>query len=165
MDYYGQIAKGYDGLYGEEQLSKLSIIKNSIRINKKTKLLDVGCGTGVSSGFECFVAGIDKSIELLRLNKNSKKVAGAAECLPFKKNAFDCVVSVTSIHNFKNIGKSISEMKRVGKCDFVFSILKKSKRLELIKKAIRKGFYVEKAIDEGKDIILFCKTNNFKYIK
>ena len=38
------------------------------------KILDVGCGTGISSGFDCFVAGIDPSIGLLRQNKNGKKI-------------------------------------------------------------------------------------------
>ena len=42
MGYYSSISKGYDELYGEEQLNKLSIIKNSIKINKSAKMLDVG---------------------------------------------------------------------------------------------------------------------------
>src|SRR3989338_6756437 len=76
MAYYDVIAKGYNELHSGEQLNKLSIIRNNIKINKNTKILDVGCGTGISSGFDCFVAGIDPSIGLLRQNKNGKKILG-----------------------------------------------------------------------------------------
>ena len=132
MDYYDFIAKGYDELHREEQSNKLLIIKNNIKINKKIRILDVGCGTGISSGFGCFVVGIDPSIGLLKQN-NNKKILGVAENLPFKNYSFDYVVSITSIHNFKNIKKSINEIKRVGKENFVFSVLKNSKRFDFIK--------------------------------
>ena len=158
MDYYGFIANGYNELHREEQLNKLIIIKNNINIKKDKKMLDVGCGTGISSGFECFAVGIDPSIGLLRQNKNDKKLLGAAEMLPFKSNSFDYVISVTSIHNFNNIKKSIDEMKRVGRQNFVFSVLKKSKKFNTIKNLIEKNFKIGKVIEEGKDTIFFCKN-------
>lgn len=157
MEYYNFIAKGYDELHREEQLKKFLIIKNNIKINKKMKILDVGCGTGISSDFGCFVVGIDQSIRLLNQNKNDKKLLSVAEILPFKGNSFDYVVSVTAIHNFKNIKKSINEIKRVGRGDFVFSVLKNSKKFGFIEKLIQKRFKVEKVIEECKDIIFFCK--------
>jgi len=156
MAYYDVIAKGYNELHSEEQLNKLSIIKENIKINKNTRILDVGCGTGISSGFECFAAGIDSSIGLLRQNKNNKKILGVAESLPFKDNSFDYVISITAIHNFKNIKKSIKEMKRVGKKDFVFSVLKKSGKFDYIKKMIEENFKIGKAVEEEKDVIFFC---------
>lgn len=155
MDYYGFIANGYNELHGEEQLNKLIVIKNNINIKKDKKMLDVGCGTGISSGFGCFAVGIDPSIGLLRQNKNDKKILGAAEMLPFKSNSFDYVISVTSIHNFNNIKKSIDEMKRVGRQNFVFSVLKKSKKFNTIKNLIEKNFKIGKVVEEGKDIIFF----------
>ncbi|MBI2658965.1 class I SAM-dependent methyltransferase [Candidatus Woesearchaeota archaeon] len=156
MEYYNAISEGYDELYKEEQLNKLSVIKNIIKINKNTRMLDVGCGTGISSEFDCDVAGVDPSISLLKLNKNNKKIIGIAESLPFKSNSFDYVVSITAIHNFNNIKKSIDEMKRVGKERFVFSVLKKSKKFDVIKNLIEKNFNIEKLIEEGKDSIFFC---------
>ena len=158
MDYYDFIAKGYDELHIEEQSNKLFIIKNNIKINKKIKILDVGCGTGISSDFDCFVVGIDPSIELLKQNKNDKKLLSVAEMLPFKDYSFDYLVSITSIHNFKNIKKSINEIKRVGKENFVFSVLKNSRKFDFIKKLIQKNFKIEKVIEEDKDVIFFCQN-------
>lgn len=155
MVYYDSIAKGYNGLYQEEQLEKLSIIKDNIKINKKTKILDIGCGNGISSDFDCFVVGIDPSIELLKQN-TKKKLMGIAEALPFKNNSFECVISVTSIHNFRNIKTAIDEIKRVGKEEFVFSILRKSRKFDYIKKVIEKNFKINRLIEEEKDTILFC---------
>lgn len=158
MDYYNQISKGYNELHKEEQLNKLSIIKSNIKIAKDSRMLDVGCGTGISSDFDCFVIGIDSSIKLLSQNRRLK-INSLAENLPFKDRIFDFVISVTSIHNFNDIGRSISEMKRVGKQNFVFSILKKSGKLNDIKKIIGKNFRIKKVIEEEKDVIFFCEKH------
>ena len=156
MTYYNRISRGYDELYKEEQLKKLSIIKKNIKINKNYLLLDVGCGTGVSSQFNCKVVGIDNSIELLRLNKNKNKILGNAESLPFKDNIFDAVVSITALHNFENIEKALKEMKRAGKKKFVFSVLKKSRKIKQIKKLIEKYFKINKVVEEEKDVLFFA---------
>ena len=158
MEYYNQIAKSYNELHLEEQSGKLSIIKSSIKTGKNTKILDVGCGSGISSQFDCFVVGVDPSIGLLKQNSHSK-ILSVAENLPFKNNSFDYVISVTSIHNFKNIKKSIHEIKRVGKENFVFSVLKKSGKFDFIEKLIQKSFEVEKAVEEDKDTIFFCQKS------
>jgi len=157
MGYYNSIASGYDELHQEEQLNKLNIIKNSININKDTRVLDVGCGTGISSDFDCFVVGIDPSSGLLRQNKHSMKLLGAAEALPFKDSSFDCIISITSLHNFQNIKKSINEIRRVGKRDFAFSILRKSKKYGYMRNALEKSFKIHEAIEEAKDTILLCQ--------
>lgn len=160
MAYYDTISKGYNELHKEEQLKKLTIIKNNVKISKNTKILDIGCGTGISSEFNCFVVGIDQSIGLLKQNNKDKKLLSIAEALPFKDNSFDYVISVTAIHDFKNIKKSIKEMKRVCQQNFVFSILKMSKKFNSIKKLIEKNFNVEKVVEEEKDIIFFCRNFN-----
>ncbi|MBI2657527.1 methyltransferase domain-containing protein [Candidatus Woesearchaeota archaeon] len=156
MDYYNKISRGYNELHGEEQLKKLSIIKRDIKISNGMSILDVGCGTGISSGFDCNVIGIDPSIGLLRQNKGTK-LLGLAEYLPFRDNSFDFVISVTAVHNFKDIAKSIGEMKRVGKKGFVFSILKRSKKSGMIMELILKNFKVLKITEEENDTILFCE--------
>ncbi len=152
---YDSIAGSYNELHGEEQLKKLSIIKKNIRTGKKTKILDVGCGTGISSDFECFVIGIDQSFGLLKYNKHLK-ILGVAEKLPLKDNSFDYIISVTSVHNFSDIAQSINEMKRVGKKNFVFSVLKKSSKFGIIKRAIESNFKLNREMEEEKDVIFFC---------
>ncbi|MBI4451848.1 class I SAM-dependent methyltransferase [Candidatus Woesearchaeota archaeon] len=156
MPYYDFIAPAYNELYGKEQLSKISLIKKNIKISREANLLDVGCGSGISSDFDCFVVGIDPSFNLLKISKKPKAMA-LAEKIPFKENSFDYVISITSIHNFEDVNKSISEMKRVGKRHFVFSVLKKSSKFSQIKELIVKNFKVIKEIVEEKDTILFCE--------
>jgi len=163
MDFYKLISKGYDGLYGEEQKVKHDIIKANLNIKNGDLLLDVGCGTG--SSFNCRVIGIDPSMELLQQsqnnnNKNSynafNKILAKAENIPFKDNAFDKVISVTSMHNFDDFEKGILEIKRVGKRDFAFSILKKANDFESIETGIKDNFNVAKIIDGKKDWIFIC---------
>ncbi len=167
MDFYSATAKGYDELYGEEQKIKHRIIKENLGIKKNDLLLDVGCGTGIFSCFNCKVIGIDPSMELLRQNKKANKKTNAnnainkiqaiAENLPFRDKAFDKVISVTSMHNFDDIQKGIKEITRVGKRGFAFSILKKSNKFDYIEKIIKKNFDVEKIIDAEKDVVFICR--------
>ncbi len=160
MQYYDEISKGYNELHREEQLKKLNIIKEILKLNGNEKLLDIGCGTGVNSDFDCKVIGIDSSIELLKLNKNKNKINGIGESLPFRDNSFDIIISITAIHNFDDIKKGINEMKRVGKDKFIFSILKKSDKYELIKNLIYANFLIFKKIEEEKDVIFFTSKKN-----
>lgn len=104
MPDYDLIAGGYNELYGEEQLNKLSIIKKNIKISKKTKILDVGCGTGISSNFGCFIIGIDPSFRLLE-----------------------------------------------------YSVLKKSRKFDIIRQAIENNFKISEEIEEEKDRIFICR--------
>ena len=79
-----------------------------------------------------------------------------AENIPFKDNTFDKVISVTSMHNFNDIEKGINEIKRVGKKDFAFSILKKSVLFDSIKRKINENFNIRKIIDGKKDWVFIC---------
>ncbi|MFC1800812.1 hypothetical protein ACFLYT_02020, partial [Nanoarchaeota archaeon] len=73
MKYYDGISEGYDELHAEEQIHKVSLIKKYMRIMKKgDKLLDVGCGSGVSMAFDCVQFGIDPSFGLLLKSKRKK---------------------------------------------------------------------------------------------
>jgi len=158
MDYYSIISKGYEKLHLEEQSKKLDIIRENLAINKATRLLDIGCGTGISSNFDCYVVGVDRSIGMLKRNPNRAKICGIAELLPFKNSSFECVISVTSIHNFEDIEKSIMEMRRLSRGKVVITILNKARRFSSINKCIAKQIKIEKITNEGKDTILFCQV-------
>ena len=158
MDYYNSISDSYNELHKEEQLNKIGLIKDNLKIKKADFLLDVGCGTGIfAEEFNCIKIGIDPSIEMLKQGKNAFYIQAFAEHLPFKDKAFDFVISVTAIHNFKNIRKGLEEIKRVSKKDVALSILKRSSKIDEIKNHIKKLFKITKIIEGDKDVIFFAK--------
>ena len=160
MNYYDEIASGYDELHKEEQLGKCRLIAENFDFDwKNKKILDVGCGTGIASGFFSCHTGVDPSEKLL--NIASKKfpeirfIKANAERLPFEDEEFDAAISLTALQNFDDVEQGLEEIKRVGR-EFVLSFLKKSDKKILIEDAVRKRFKIRKEIEEEKDIILFC---------
>lgn len=165
--YYDEIAGGYDELHMAEQLQKMTEIIAAMGEDipkKKDKLLDVGCGTGISTSvWVCDCTGIDPSEKLIAVaqkkyanHPNKRFIVGSGEELPFPDRSFDVVISITAIHNFSDVKKGILEMKRVGKDRFVFSVLRKSARIEDIQKYIIISFRVKRIIMEEKDLIFIC---------
>jgi len=158
MNYYNSISGSYNKLHREEQLSKIRLIKDNLKIKKSDFLLDVGCGTGIfAEEFNCIKIGVDPAIKLLNQGKDAFYIQACAENLPFKDACFDFVISVTSIHNFKNIKRGLEEIKRVSKKDVALSILKRSSKLDEMKNNIKELFKIIKMIDEDKDLIFFAK--------
>ena len=169
-DYYNGIANGYDELYRNEQLLKLKFIENKIHsisilkefYNPKYKMLDVGCGTGVSTSYFKFEEsyGVDPSKELVKVAiKNYPKInflIAPAEFIPFKDNNFDLIISLTAIQNFSDIEKGLLEIKRLSN-KYVLTFLKKSPKRELIESLIEKHFHIIKKFEEDKDMIYFCE--------
>ena len=157
MNYYDSISKGYEELHKEEQKNKLKIIKKFLKVKIADKLLDVGCGTGITtSPWKCKRYGIDPAENLLkraRLRNKIKYIKAVAENIPFKDNYFDVVISVTAIQNFDNIEKGLKEIKRVGKDRFILTFLKKSSKRNKIDKLIKKYFKIKEIIEEEKDMI------------
>ncbi len=158
-NYYNSISEGYEELHKEEQERKLTIVKANLKVKKQDKLLDVGCGTGLTSQYGCEVTGLDPSKKLLDKNHLKNKVLAPAEDMPFKDNSFDIVTSITAIQNFRDIEKGLNEIKRVGKSRFVLSFLKKSSKKDMIDKLIKKLFKVDKTIEDQHDFIYFCRKN------
>ena len=159
MDY-DIIAKSYNSLYKEEQINKLKIIKRKLVINKNNKLLDIGCGTTISTNFfKCKTFGVDKSLRMLKEGFGFR-VNGAAENLPFKDKSFDIVLCVTSIHNLENTEKAIDEILRIKKknSQVAITLLKKSKKHQKIRKIIYKKLRNIEEIDEKKDTIFISST-------
>ncbi len=159
-NYYDKIADGYDELYETEQDKKCALIKKETPWKITGKILDVGCGSGISSEhFEADVC-IDPSEKLLALadKKNNKRlhIIGKAEKIYFNDDEFDFVISITAIQNFEDIEKGLAEIKRVGR-RFILTFLKKSEKKSTIEKIIRKMFTIVKEIEEEKDIIFFCE--------
>ena len=162
MNYYDEIAQGYEELHKEEQEKKISAVKDWLNPGKNEKLLDVGCGTGLTTrAWQCKRYGIDPSEKLLekaRLNdKEGEYRLAAAENIPYPDNFFDIVISITAVQNFNDIKKGLSEIKRVGKEKFVLSFLKKSPKSEYIKSIIQKLFNIKEILEEDKDLIFITR--------
>ncbi len=158
MNYYDSISRGYEELHKEEQLKKLELIKKYLNVKRDEKLLDVGCGTGLTtSPWKCKRYGIDPSKKLLEKAKKKypsiKFRLASAENIPFKDNVFDVVISITAIQNFSDIKKGLEEIKRVGKNRFVLTFLKKSKKKKKIEGLIKNHFKIKEVIEEEKDLI------------
>jgi len=157
MTYYDSISQGYEELHAEEQLKKVEVIKKHLKLKPPDKLLDVGCGTGLTTEpWPCKRYGVDPAPRLLERARQKDKIEyklAPAEKIPYPDKFFDVVISITAIQNFKDIEKGLKEIKRVGKNKFVLSFLKKSEKADKIKKLINKYFKVKKMVEEEKDII------------
>lgn len=160
--YYDEIAPGYDELHKQEQLNKLNYILAKLPsdfLSDVETVLDVGCGTGVSSDFFAEmglkVKGIDPSKGLIEQNKTGKSelIKASAENIPFEDNKFDLVVSFTAIQNFDDLEKGLLEMRRVGKVKFILTFLK----------TVEKSSDINIKIQEIFDVKEFCTDDKDKY--
>ena len=161
MTYYDEISQGYEELHKEEQLKKIKLIKKHFD-PKEGRILDVGCGTGITTEcWSCERYGIDPAFRLIeraRQKDNITYKVAAAENIPYPDNYFDYVVSITAVQNFEDIEKGLREIQRVGKKSFVISALKKSKKIHKIRQAVHSIFKEAKEVEEHFDIIFFVNV-------
>lgn len=159
--YYNAIAPSYSNLHKDEQTKKLEFIWEKINDNISTSetILDVGCGTGISThffaekGFQ--IIGIDPAIELLNNKVTDKQLIKApAENIPFEDNSFDIVISLTAIQNFSDVKKGLTEIKRVGKAKFMLTFLAENKRELELQNSIKEVFPEHKHFIERDNIFL-----------
>ena len=163
--YYNTIAPGYEELHEKEQLKKLKLIALYIKPEPSDKLLDVGCGTGISTRFwKCNRSGIDPAQAAVRIAQKrdpyGNYMIASAENIPFPDKTFDIVISITAVHHFKNLKKGLSEIKRVARGKIILSVFKKSARFNQIRDLIKEQFTIEKKLEEEKDIIFLLSLNN-----
>ena len=167
----GDRSHGYGGYYYNKKFFRRiakSLIKH-YKLNNQSKILDVGC----AKGFLMYdlrhylpkaeIKGIDiskycKKNALPSVKKNIK--VGSCEKLPYKKNYFDFVISISTIHNLKKnkIKKSLNEIIRVGKDKF-FIRVKAHKNLKEKKKIDNWNLVANSNLSEKEWLNLFSKTN------
>ena len=133
-DYWdGNRKYGYGGYKYIKNYWKKTAIKliNTYKLQKDSKILDIGCG----KGFLLFelkkliptikIIGIDISTYAIQNSKkeikNNLKVFDATKNLPYKNKTFDLVLSLGTLHNFSlsNLFNCISEINRVGKKSYL----------------------------------------------
>lgn len=142
-NFYSASAKGYDELYGEEQIKKIKSIKKFLEdknIKLDGEILDVGCGSGISTNCFSCIKGIDPCSELIEIAKNKYPnisfIKAYAEEIPFKNKEFDYTISITASQNFSDLNKSIKEINRVSKKGFLITILKNSSKIKELRKIL-----------------------------
>lgn len=131
---YSELAKSYDKLritspdYLEFWSSRIAHYGS---INRDSKVLDIGCGTGrftlmLSKITDAEIQAIEPSQEMLKEAKKKDQMKriiwrkGTAEKLKFPNEFFDCVFMTFVFHQIKDRKKAVAEMHRIlkpkGKC-------------------------------------------------
>lgn len=143
---------------------------NNTNINKKIKILDVGTYKLHNlypfnvRGCTLFATGVNKydtkmAREIAKMSKCDVKIRiGHNRKLPFKKNYFDLVMSINTLHyeeSLLNIKKALIEFKRVCKCNGVITIDIPTKKHYFFKKCKKIKKYIYKYFN-SEDI----RTNN-----
>lgn len=89
------------------------------RVNRRLKILDVACATGMSFRFLSDlgdITGIDISHETIRLCAR-RGITDIVQCdamaLPFREDSFDLVLALDACEHFEDDRKSMREMYRV----------------------------------------------------
>jgi len=91
----------------------------SLALGERTRILDVGCGTGELTGVlveesDATVVGLDADPSLLeRARERAPVVAGDALQLPFRDGAFELVVCQALLINLPDPAAAVSEFARV----------------------------------------------------
>ena len=139
MKDYDLKANSYDWLYLEEQMSKYEFAEKRTELGIESKVLDLGCGTGLFSERIVdkveLIVGIDLSIGMLLKAKSkfSKKsnihfINSDMDHLPLRENIFNRAFIFTVLERSSGISNVIGELNRVLTVDstVIVSILKKN---------------------------------------
>jgi ubiquinone/menaquinone biosynthesis C-methylase UbiE len=147
-------AGSYDTWFKQDQNRygldlEIKLLLDLLSIKKGQRILDIGCGTGISleplldRGVN--LTGIDPSLYMLDIaaKKFIDKVdlhRGSAEDLPFDDNEFDSVFFFTSLEFTDRPGKAIEEACRVAKDTLVICVLNRYAPLNIFRRI--KSFFV-----------------------
>ncbi|HJO95656.1 MAG TPA: class I SAM-dependent methyltransferase [Victivallales bacterium] len=119
-NWFKDWAKEYDETLGQNNRHRklLELMIKSSSAKKNDKILDIGCGTGLSSLIflkhvkQCSITGIDPSPEMvnifnekinkLQLSNIIKCELGEVKKLSYKDSFFDIVTSTLALHHIKD---------------------------------------------------------------
>ncbi|MCS7115210.1 MAG: class I SAM-dependent methyltransferase [Nitrososphaerota archaeon] len=152
MQHYDLTSQTYDMQYAEEQAAKIEAAMKSVKLEKQSIVLDVGCGTGLLFNYVAnqakMVLGLDISRKILNeARKKAEKfgnvylVLADADHMPIKAGAFSHVFAITLIQNMPNPEKTLAEARRVSARTAILVVtgLKKKFSLEAFKELLRKS--------------------------
>lgn len=117
---FNKVAKTYDrGLVKRWSYLIQEKVIESLNIKKNSKILDVGCGTGIlllilSKREYLDLYGIDISKEMLKIAKSKLQGKAKFKLISIEnlnyRNKFDYVFSVDAFHHFYNQDKALQDM-------------------------------------------------------
>jgi phosphatidylethanolamine/phosphatidyl-N-methylethanolamine N-methyltransferase len=154
---YDETAKEYHGRYRYIQRIKYQVLASC---STQHPIIDVGIGTGIglpSLNANGPIIGLDGSIEMLRIAQKeiSKKapwrtivnlVCASAEAIPFRKQVFPTIVSVTVIQNLSDRKQGTREITRICQPEgrIFITALSKTLPLKMLELLFTKQFKVLK---------------------
>jgi len=119
---YNEISKLYDDVR-DADLKAIEFLITSTPLNEKSKILEIGCGTGnylslLEMLTKAEVWGLDSSKGMLEKAREKTKTAtlvqgDALELSEIPDGTFDLVYMVDVIHHIKDIGKMFQNIHRV----------------------------------------------------
>ncbi|MEI5908703.1 class I SAM-dependent methyltransferase [Bacillus spongiae] len=153
-------------------------ILSSELLEPETRILDAGCGTGLTSyflaeAFQCDTVGIDSNETMIEKAKTRIKqghklqfIQASVEDLPFEDNDFDIIVT-ESVLSFVDTLKAIKEFHRILKKDGVLLIneIVKNDKLSNEEEQHLKTFYGIKKLRNLKEWESLLLTSNFHQIE
>ena len=134
--YYDELADKYAQSRCVEPFVLSELMRNS-EAHSISKVLELGCGTGVYLyAFVCITGclgfGVDPSQRMLAHAvslDNTNYASGIAECLPFQSNSFDFVYSVNVLHHVQDISPLFRETMRVLKTNGLICSITDSEKM------------------------------------
>jgi len=142
LSFFDKWARSFDkGRLGSYFRHKQELALSLFPVGAKTRLLDVGCGTGwavmeaarrAPQGWACGVDLSSAMVEEARRKTNgllnAEFLLADAESLPYADGYFDCVLCTFSFHHYSTPERALEEMKRVLKPGGVLHILDNNRR-------------------------------------
>ncbi len=122
--FFNRWAKSYDAGLFQFWMRKFYLpILKEVMLIKKSRLLDISCGTGEllrNMQGKAQLYGVDISEEMLnkarmKLPKEVTLLKADVHHLSFENNYFDCVVTTEAFHHYYNQQLAFHEMSRVTK--------------------------------------------------
>ena len=125
-EYFDRYAHRWDKICHLDTNEKLQKLVQSFELKRDSRVLDLGCGTGIlfphiikSIGVKGMLFGVDFSQKMLLQAKRKFKdksivlLCSPAEELPFLSKFFDYVIAFACFPHFQNKNRAMGEISRV----------------------------------------------------